>query len=152
MPSLISRLMQAFVSYLRSVYLQKDKSIFKIDELPIERYAESLGLPGAPKIKFLSKEAVKRRKNASRAVEAAEADVRKEKEDLKAMKKRSDVESEGREAKVVDNSDEDSEQDRGSSSGSDEEIPAGATAEMSVVPGKVQKKVGSDIFEAKVTH
>lgn len=50
---------------MRSVYLHKDKSIFKIDELPAERFAASLGLPGAPKIKFLSKEAAKKRKNAS---------------------------------------------------------------------------------------
>ena len=59
---------QAFVSYLRSVYLQKDKSIFKVDELPAERFAEALGLPGMPKIKFLSKEMAKKKKNASRAV------------------------------------------------------------------------------------
>jgi ATP-dependent RNA helicase DDX10/DBP4 len=49
--------------------------IFKIDELPAERFAESLGLPGAPKIKFLSKEAAKKRKNASRLVEAAEIEA-----------------------------------------------------------------------------
>ncbi|KAI1794996.1 DEAD-domain-containing protein [Ganoderma leucocontextum] len=59
---------RAFVSYLRSVYLQKDKSIFKVDELPVERFAEALGLPGMPKIKFLSKEMAKKKKNASRAV------------------------------------------------------------------------------------
>ncbi|KAL5497874.1 DBP4 [Sanghuangporus vaninii] len=56
---------KAFVSYMRSVFLHKDKSIFKIDELPAEKFAASLGLPGAPKIKFLSKEAAKKRKNAS---------------------------------------------------------------------------------------
>ncbi|KAI0827473.1 DEAD-domain-containing protein [Trametes gibbosa] len=59
---------RAFVSYLRSIYLQKDKSIFKVGELPVERYAEALGLPGMPKIKFLSKEMAKQRKNASRTV------------------------------------------------------------------------------------
>ncbi|KAI0767518.1 DEAD-domain-containing protein [Fomes fomentarius] len=63
---------RAFVSYLRSVYLQKDKTIFKLDELPVERFAEALGLPGMPKIKFLSKEMAKKRKNASRAVANAE--------------------------------------------------------------------------------
>ncbi|RDX46437.1 DEAD-domain-containing protein [Lentinus brumalis] len=59
---------RAFVSYLRSVHLQKDKSIFKLDELPVERFAEALGLPGMPKIKFLSREMAKKRKNASRAL------------------------------------------------------------------------------------
>ena len=44
------------MSYLRSIHLQKDKSVFKLDELPIERFAESLGLPGAPKVKFLKKQ------------------------------------------------------------------------------------------------
>ncbi|KAI0327508.1 DEAD-domain-containing protein [Cubamyces sp. BRFM 1775] len=64
---------RAFVSYLRSVYLQKDKSIFKLDELPVERFAEALGLPGMPKIKFLSKEMAKKKKNASRAAAEIQA-------------------------------------------------------------------------------
>ncbi|RPD65179.1 DEAD-domain-containing protein [Lentinus tigrinus ALCF2SS1-7] len=59
---------RAFVSYLRSVHLQKDKTIFKLSELPVERFAEALGLPGMPKIKFLSKEMAKKRKNTSRAL------------------------------------------------------------------------------------
>ena len=57
------------MSYLRSVYLQKDKSIFKLEELPVEKFAESLGLPGVPKIKFLGKEIAKR-KNAAMAAQA----------------------------------------------------------------------------------
>ncbi|PVU88733.1 hypothetical protein BB559_005423 [Furculomyces boomerangus] len=44
---------KSFISYVRSVYLQKNKNVFKVQELPIHEYAESLGLPGAPKIKFL---------------------------------------------------------------------------------------------------
>ncbi|KAF5348826.1 hypothetical protein D9756_009807 [Leucocoprinus leucothites] len=52
---------------------KKNKSIFKIDELPVERFAGSFSLPGAPKVKVLSKEAAKRRKNASRTTEEAEA-------------------------------------------------------------------------------
>jgi hypothetical protein len=54
------------------VYLHKDKSIFKLEELPVERYAESLGLPGMPKIKFLSKEIAKK-KNASGSIPEARA-------------------------------------------------------------------------------
>lgn len=44
------------MSYLRSIHLQKDKSIFNLDKLPFERFAESLGLPGAPKVKFLTRQ------------------------------------------------------------------------------------------------
>lgn len=49
----------------------KDKSIFKLEELPVQRYAEALGLPGAPKIKFLNKEIATAKKNASHAVAKA---------------------------------------------------------------------------------
>ncbi len=38
---------------MRSVYLQSDKSIFKVDKLPAEEFAAALGLPGTPKIKFV---------------------------------------------------------------------------------------------------
>ena len=72
---ILTSYLQAFVSYMRSIFLQKDKSIFKIDELPAERFAESLGLPGAPKIKFLSKELMKKRKNASHVIEAAQQEA-----------------------------------------------------------------------------
>ncbi|KAL4072192.1 DEAD-domain-containing protein [Scleroderma citrinum] len=66
---------RAFVSYVRSVHLHKDKAIFKVGELPVERFAESLGLPGTPKIKFLSREQPKGRKNASRTVAALQTQI-----------------------------------------------------------------------------
>nr|CAG8633256.1 10202_t:CDS:10 [Entrophospora candida]CAG8642768.1 223_t:CDS:10 [Entrophospora candida] len=50
---------KAFISYMRSVYLQSDKSIFKVGELPAENFAASLGLPGTPKIKFIKKSQAK---------------------------------------------------------------------------------------------
>ncbi|OMJ28658.1 ATP-dependent RNA helicase DBP4 [Smittium culicis] len=36
---------KAFISYVRSVYLQKLKSVFDVHSLPINEFAESLGLP-----------------------------------------------------------------------------------------------------------
>jgi ATP-dependent RNA helicase DDX10/DBP4 len=45
--------------------VQKDKNVFKLEDLPVQRFAESLGLPGAPKIKFLKKEIAKKKKNLS---------------------------------------------------------------------------------------
>lgn len=38
---------------MRSVHIQKDKTVFKLSELPAEEYAASMGLPGAPQIKLL---------------------------------------------------------------------------------------------------
>lgn len=58
---------KAFISYARSVYLQKDKEIFKFNELDLEGFAKSIGLAGAPQIKFQKGEDVKRLKNAARA-------------------------------------------------------------------------------------
>lgn len=60
--------------------MHKDKTIFKVDELPIERFAESLGLPGAPKVKFLGREIAKKKKNASRTVAALQAEIAKDQE------------------------------------------------------------------------
>ncbi|CAG8620139.1 2924_t:CDS:10, partial [Acaulospora colombiana] len=50
---------KAFISYMRSVYLQSNKSIFKVDELPVDEFSASLGLPGTPKVKFVKKSQAK---------------------------------------------------------------------------------------------
>lgn len=60
---------RAFISYYKSVYIQKDKDVFKIEELPAEKYAESLGLPGAPKIKLKGGTSSKEKKNESRKLQ-----------------------------------------------------------------------------------
>jgi len=59
---------KAFASYVRSVHLQKDKDVFKIEEYELEGFATSLGLPGAPRIRFVKSdvEAAKKAKNAPR--------------------------------------------------------------------------------------
>lgn len=57
---------RAFIAYFKSIYIQKDKDVFKVEELPAEAYAASLGLPGAPKIKIKGGESNKEKKNASR--------------------------------------------------------------------------------------
>ena len=66
---------RALVSYVRSVHLHHDKSIFKVEELPVEAFAASLGLASAPKIRFLSRAQAKERKNASHALPAPHSDV-----------------------------------------------------------------------------
>ncbi|KAK4034634.1 P-loop containing nucleoside triphosphate hydrolase protein [Parachaetomium inaequale] len=58
---------KAFISYTRSIYLQKDKEVFKFKELDLDGFAESLGLAGTPQIKYHKGEDIKRLKNASRA-------------------------------------------------------------------------------------
>lgn len=65
---------KAFVSYMRSVYLQRNKDVFKVHELPAEEFADSLGLPGAPKIKFVAKAAAKAAEKASKIKRILEED------------------------------------------------------------------------------
>lgn len=52
-PNLKYLAQKSFISYMRSIFLQSDKDVFKVDELPADAYAIALGLPIAPKIKFL---------------------------------------------------------------------------------------------------
>lgn len=59
---------KAFVSYVRSIYLQRDKATFDVTELPLDAYAESLGLAGAPKVKFV-KDAQAAKRKAQKMVE-----------------------------------------------------------------------------------
>ncbi|XP_032328641.1 probable ATP-dependent RNA helicase DDX10 isoform X1 [Camelus ferus] len=49
------RAQRCFVSYIRSVYLMKDKEIFDVSKLPIPEYALSLGLAVAPRVRFLQR-------------------------------------------------------------------------------------------------
>jgi len=84
---------KAFMSYTRSLHVQKDKEIFVLDKYDLEGFAVSLGLPGAPRIKFFKAdvEEVKRRKNASRA-----ALVNELKDEYEGVEDRSEDEAEGR--------------------------------------------------------
>ena len=72
---------QAFVLYMRSVWLQKDKEVFDVAQLPAEAFAESMGLAGAPQISFGKETASGRRKGrrggdgAGGAAEVTKTDV-----------------------------------------------------------------------------
>lgn len=71
---------KAFISYCKSVFIQKNKEVFNLDELPLDKFATSYGLPGMPKIKLQSKKTLtdedllkfKEKKNASRKLKQLE--------------------------------------------------------------------------------
>ncbi|RMD43828.1 hypothetical protein DV735_g1354, partial [Chaetothyriales sp. CBS 134920] len=71
---------KAFVSYVRSVYVQKDRDIFDVKKLDLEAFAASLGLPGAPRVKFIKGEDAKARKNMPRQLLAMSSDRESEAE------------------------------------------------------------------------
>lgn len=57
---------KSFISYTRSIHLQRDKEVFNLKKLDLDAYASSLGLPGTPQIKFQKGDDIKKIKNASR--------------------------------------------------------------------------------------
>ncbi|PYH83117.1 putative DEAD box RNA helicase [Aspergillus uvarum CBS 121591] len=65
---------KAFISYVKSIYVQKDKETFDVKNLKLDEFAASLGLPGAPRIKFIKGEDTKERKNAPRLAAYASSD------------------------------------------------------------------------------
>jgi ATP-dependent RNA helicase DDX10/DBP4 len=72
---------KAFMTHVKSIYLQKDKEVFKLKEYDLEAYAASLGLPGTPRIKFLQGDdnGSKQKKQASRQpIEMSETDEERE--------------------------------------------------------------------------
>ncbi|GAX85700.1 hypothetical protein CEUSTIGMA_g13114.t1 [Chlamydomonas eustigma] len=46
---------RSLIAYVRSVFLQPNKKVFDVTQLPAEEYAQSLGLITAPKLRFLKK-------------------------------------------------------------------------------------------------
>jgi ATP-dependent RNA helicase DDX10/DBP4 len=64
---------RAFISYMRSIHIQKDKQVFAFQEYPAEEFAASMGLPGAPQIKLAE--------GKGRARVRGNANAKKEQED-----------------------------------------------------------------------
>ncbi|KRT80482.1 helicase [Oryctes borbonicus] len=54
-PSLKDSAQRAFVAYAKSVFLMKDKNIFKVQELDTDAFSRSLGLAIPPRIRFLQR-------------------------------------------------------------------------------------------------
>ncbi|KAI7896208.1 P-loop containing nucleoside triphosphate hydrolase protein [Mucor mucedo] len=74
---------RAFVAYMRSIYLQRNKKVFDVTALPAEEFALSLGLAGAPKIKFVKK-AEKKIMGAQEKKEASDESEEEEEEEVAA--------------------------------------------------------------------
>ncbi|KAL1307518.1 hypothetical protein HN51_049428 [Arachis hypogaea] len=95
-PDLQHRAQRAFVTYLRSIHIQKDKEIFDVMKLPIDEYSASLGLPMTPKIRFLNQKI--KSKGALAKTILDEPQHQKEENELKISQKKLDSsDSEGEE-------------------------------------------------------
>lgn len=103
------RAQRCFVSYLRSVFLMKNKEVFDAFKLKLNDYALSLGLAVAPRVRFLSKaQAQKEEKEAKR--EEEEEEQSEEEVELKSFK-----------AQLKGNNPEESQSSESEESGDDEE-------------------------------
>ncbi|KAM3876226.1 putative ATP-dependent RNA helicase DDX10 [Diretmus argenteus] len=70
------RAQRCFVSYLRSVYLMKNKDIFDVFQIKLQEYAVSLGLAVAPRVRFLNKaQKQKAEKDGQREQEQSEEET-----------------------------------------------------------------------------
>jgi len=47
---------RAFNSYVKSVFLMKNKQVFKVDSIDLAKFAHSLGLASAPRVRFLDRQ------------------------------------------------------------------------------------------------
>jgi len=73
-PDMQHRAQRAFITYLRSIHIQKDKDIFDVMKLPINEYSASLGLPMTPKIRFLNQKINSKDVSKSILVEPEDSD------------------------------------------------------------------------------
>jgi len=83
---------KAYKSYLRSVHLMPNKDVFKVEDLPLEEFATSLGLATTPSVRFLKELKDKTRedtrgiKNKNYKLERLKAQIKAEKLEKKLAK------------------------------------------------------------------
>lgn len=63
---------RAFVAYIKSVYLMKNKKIFNVEAINFDEFARSLGLVVTPRVRFLQR--IKKRKEKQEKGESSESD------------------------------------------------------------------------------
>lgn len=81
------RAQRCFISYLRSVYLMKNREVFDVFQLQIEEYAQSLGLAVAPRVRFLNKALLQKAERTKQTVEEEEEEEESdEEEELNSFK------------------------------------------------------------------
>lgn len=67
-PDMQALAQRAFITYLRSIHIHKDKEIFDVMKLPVDEFSASLGLPMTPRIRFLNQKTQSKIKSDTVAV------------------------------------------------------------------------------------
>jgi len=86
---------RAFNSYIKSVYLMKNKNVFNVNSIDMTKFAESLGLATAPRVRFLE------RQNKNKVKRKDEKDfIALESSETSEVKAKDESESEDEDEKV----------------------------------------------------
>jgi len=117
---------------MKSIYLQKDKTTFDLSQYPSEEFAASMGLPGAPQIKFGNgtQKVKEKKRGGEEAVEVVVEGVR----DVVASDDES--EEEGEEEDKDEGVVQESESEEEDASGSDD-VSDAESEEVAVSPSKI---------------
>jgi ATP-dependent RNA helicase DDX10/DBP4 len=102
---------RAVVCYLRSVYLQKNKKVFDIKSIDIDAFSFSMGLPNAPRLRFMQ---------TGQGAAASDSD---EEEDAPGASDEEEASDEDGASDDEDDEDDDDEDDSEDASESEEEEP-----------------------------
>lgn len=94
---------RAFVAYIKSVYMMKNKKVFNVESINFDEYAKSLGLVVTPRVRFLQR-IKKRREQQLKGNEGASSDESDSDEDVKQKEKLKSIDLN---ALMADDSDED---------------------------------------------
>lgn len=54
---------KSLISYVRSIYLNANKTVFSVEKMPFEEFAMALGLAGAPKLRFIDRQTASKNVN-----------------------------------------------------------------------------------------
>ncbi|XP_008276370.1 probable ATP-dependent RNA helicase DDX10 [Stegastes partitus] len=111
------RAQRCFVSYLRSIFLMKNKEVFDVFKLQLHEYALSLGLAVAPRVRFLNKAQAQR--TAKEGLREEEEEHSEEEEELRRFK----AQLSGKVPHEYSQSSEDSSEDEGSGNEQDVDQP-----------------------------
>ncbi|KAM6969945.1 putative ATP-dependent RNA helicase DDX10 [Aplochiton taeniatus] len=104
------RAQRCFVSYLRSVYLMKNKDVFDVFQLKLQEFANSLGLAVAPRVRFLDKAQKPKAEGEGRAGEGPWTVGDQEDEELNSFKAKLSRDGPGTEVRSSEEEDEEDEE------------------------------------------
>lgn len=137
---------RAFVAYVQSVWMMKNKEIFKVNEMNTDAFSKSLGLAIPPRIKFLKKDFNKKTEssNGKKAVDEKLLEAKNsEDESEEEEEENSNEESEAESSDEGEENEEEGVSDDGSG---EDEKPQNKNADFNVLDSSDEENDANDDF------